>query len=177
MRILKAIEKAYNQEPFRIKDIINHVNDNQMASKAWLLEKLRPEGTGVVLGGWYGYLADQLGYINIDLDPGCKEYGRIIYPDVTFKTDDCWTHIMDRYFDTYICTSCEHMPQEDLIIVNHKPGLWCLQSNNYYDCEQHINCKSSLAEFRDEFDWSEILYEGELDRGHYKRWMVIGRIA
>ena len=175
-RILTAIEQAYERDPFRIKDIINHVNDNQIASKTWLLENLRPEGRGVVLGGWYGYLASELGFTSVDVDPGTKRYGQIIYPEVDFRIEDCWNHIMKRRYQTYVCTSCEHMPQEDLDMVSLMPGLWALQSNNYHDIPQHINCKDSLAEFRDEYNWDEILYEGELDRGHYKRWMVIGLI-
>ena len=175
--LLKAIDRAYNREPFRIKDIVNSLNDNQMASKEWLLKHLKPEGRVAVLGGWYGYLANELNGISVDLDPGCKEYGKILYPDVDFVVEDAFDYVLRRRIDTIVCTSCEHMTQDNLMFLSnfkHKP-LVCLQSNNYFEIKEHINCKESLEEFVSEYNFKEIYYQGELDREKYKRWMVIGR--
>ena len=76
--------------------------------------------------------------------------------------------------DTIINTSCEHidpfskwwnrLPKEKLII---------LQSNNFFHHKEHINCVSSVKEFKEQAPL-DLLYEGERDLGQYKRFMLIG---
>ena len=76
--------------------------------------------------------------------------------------------------DTIINTSCEHidpfskwwnkLPKEKLII---------LQSNDFFHHKEHINCVSSIKEFKKQAPLN-LLYEGELDLGQYKRFMLIG---
>jgi hypothetical protein len=77
--------------------------------------------------------------------------------------------------DTIINTSCEHInnfnewynniPQRTLLI---------LQSNNFYEVLEHVNCSSSIEEFSKNTPMTEVLYEGELDLTKYKRFMKIG---
>ena len=77
--------------------------------------------------------------------------------------------------NTIINTSCEHIenfdkwyniiPQEKLVI---------LQNNDYFDLDEHINCVKDLKEFEEQTPLSNVLYEGELDLGKYKRFMRIG---
>ena len=76
--------------------------------------------------------------------------------------------------DTIINTSCEHisnfphwwnkLPQKKLII---------LQSNDFFQHEDHNNCVSSLEKFKKQAPL-ELLYEGNLKFERYQRFMLIG---
>ena len=76
--------------------------------------------------------------------------------------------------DTIINTACEHisdfnkwwrlLPAEKQII---------LQSNNFFESEDHLNCVNSLQEFKKQAPL-ELIYEGEIPLEKYKRFMLIG---
>ena len=55
-----------------------------------------------------------------------------------------------------------------------KDKLVILQSNNYFEIKEHVNCSSSLKEFSKSAPMQKTLYEGELDLGKYTRYMKIG---
>tara|TARA_B100001057_G_scaffold151746_3_gene151768 strand:- start:9076 stop:9717 length:642 start_codon:yes stop_codon:yes gene_type:complete len=80
--------------------------------------------------------------------------------------------------DTIINTSCEHIPNfSDWYSTIPKGKLVILQSNNFTDLQEHVNCSSSLKEFSASVPMTETLYEGELDltdQGGYIRFMKIG---
>ena len=77
--------------------------------------------------------------------------------------------------NTIINTSCEHIenfanwyakiPQGKLVI---------LQSNNYYEVEEHVNCSKDAEEFSLSTPMSNCLYLGELQLEKYSRFMKIG---
>lgn len=77
--------------------------------------------------------------------------------------------------DTVINTSCEHIsdfakwydsiPQGKIVI---------LQTNNYFEIEDHVNCSDSLDSFAKSTPMAKCLFEGELDLVRYKRFMRIG---
>jgi len=77
--------------------------------------------------------------------------------------------------DTIINTSCEH--------IENFPKWWSqippkklviLQSNNYKGITDHINCVSSIKEFKKMASMDNLIYEGQLDLKKYKRFMLIG---
>jgi hypothetical protein len=77
--------------------------------------------------------------------------------------------------NTIINTSCEHLANFDAwynIIPEGK--LVVLQSNNFEDIEEHVNCSNSLEEFSSKIPMSQILYEGKLELEPYTRYMKIG---
>lgn len=76
--------------------------------------------------------------------------------------------------DLIINTSCEHMTND---WFNELPDgmLVCLQTNDYFSNEQHINCVNNLEEAKEKYKFSELYYEGEIDTVEYKRFMLIGR--
>lgn len=77
--------------------------------------------------------------------------------------------------DVVINTSCEHMEDFDSWWSKIPPGkLVILQSNNYQEPEDHVNCVSSLEEFKEQTQISHFFYEGTLDLEIYKRFMLIG---
>ena len=98
------------------------------------------------------------------------------YSNACFNTlkADGTTQEIQAIPDTIINTACEHI--EDF-------GLWwsqiplrtqvILQNNDYFDLPDHINCVSSLKEFKKQADM-DFLYEGVLDLGAYRRFMLIG---
>ena len=49
-----------------------------------------------------------------------------------------------------------------------------LQSNDYFDCPEHVNCVADLAAFKTQVPMSEVHYEGTLRRRRYSRFMLIG---
>ena len=52
--------------------------------------------------------------------------------------------------------------------------LIILQSNNYKVIEEHVNCVSSLNEFKTHVMFDELVFEGELKLEKYIRYMLIG---
>ena len=77
--------------------------------------------------------------------------------------------------DTVINTSCEHIENFDQWYENIAPGtIVILQSNNYFDVDEHVNCKHDLQEFTQSAPMRECLYEGEIKLPLYKRFMKIG---
>ena len=72
-----------------------------------------------------------------------------------------------------INTSCEHMNED---WYNNLPQgmLVCLQTNDFFDQEQHINCVTGIEQAKEKYPMSEILYEGEIETWKYNRYMLIG---
>jgi hypothetical protein len=76
---------------------------------------------------------------------------------------------------TIINTSCEHIDNFNVWynkIPNEK--LVILQSNNYFEIAEHVNCSGSLEEFSNSCPMSTVLYQGKLDLPKYTRFMKIG---
>jgi hypothetical protein len=75
--------------------------------------------------------------------------------------------------DLIINTSCEHMNED---WYNNIPTgtVVCLQTNDYFENEQHSNCCRDLADAIDKYPMTEIYYSGEIDTQLYNRFMIIG---
>tara|TARA_B100001093_G_scaffold42350_2_gene36015 strand:+ start:684 stop:3917 length:3234 start_codon:yes stop_codon:yes gene_type:complete len=94
----------------------------------------------------------------------------------TLKPGGEVTTVNREMANTIVNTSCEHITNFSKwydLIPNGK--LVVLQSNNYYEIEEHVNCSNSLEQFSASAPMKEVLYEGELDLGQYTRYMKIGR--
>lgn len=77
--------------------------------------------------------------------------------------------------DTIINTSCEHIENFDKWYAKIPQGkMIVLQSNNFFEVEEHVNCVSSIEEFITSTPMSDILYRGELELTKYTRFMLIG---
>ena len=176
-----------------------------MASKLWLAESLLeaagPAYANVtILGGWFGVLAAVLLHdprfsigkvTSVDIDPRCEAIARSVNathvragkfaartadmleldygPPISSAADP-------RVADLVINTSCEHLSEF---------GRWwervprgqrlVLQSNDYFTCDQHVNCVPDLAAFRAQAPMREMLFAGERRMKRYVRFMLIGR--
>ena len=167
-------------------------------------EKFKDKGIdALVLAGWYGVLAYilieefKLQKINsidtLDYDPLAKQIGRILFAPkdaenlksgratfVNYKYKDIRQIKYDylHKFSLVICTSCEHLNQKDIdrvIDKLHSNTLVVLQSNNYKDCNQHINLSSDVNEFKDRYiDKLDNVRFFVKPSVNYDRYMIIG---
>ena len=53
--------------------------------------------------------------------------------------------------------------------------LLVIQSNNYHNVEDHINCVNNEKELIDKNEIREVYFSGKLTQPLYDRFMVIGR--
>jgi hypothetical protein len=77
--------------------------------------------------------------------------------------------------DTIINTSCEHIedfnkwydsiPESKLVV---------LQSNDFFELEEHINCVKNIEQFKEQCQMNNLLYSGTIELQKYNRFMLIG---
>lgn len=137
--------------------------------------------------------------VSFDIDPSCADIAddfnrtwvtdnwkfkastidilKIEYP-TTYKVKKSDGTICTRQAmpDTIINTSCEHIhkfdewydkiPQQTLVV---------LQSNNYVEIEDHVNCSTNLSSFSESAPMRMVMFEGEMELEKYTRFMKIGR--
>ena len=185
------------------KDLLDSFSPNQFKSKLKLIEHidklniLTKNSEIVIFGSWYGSILIPAFYNKVKkitcIDQDAKVISRAKYNlfkdfNVDFITGDVF-EFRDSYknADLFINTSCEHMksmkewgpaptyknPWWDRV----SPAYFAFQSNNMYDIEGHINCVSSIEEFKYQMpDKAEILVEDRIvdDRG--TRFMLIGKL-
>ena len=77
--------------------------------------------------------------------------------------------------DTIINTSCEHITNfTDWYEKIPKGKLVVLQSNNYYEIKEHVNCVKNVQEFKAMAPMTKLLFVGNLPLPKYERFMLIG---
>jgi hypothetical protein len=154
-----------------------------------------------VLGGWYGVLGAMFLHdprfnvdkvVSIDIDPQCRsiaealnrsgvENGRfesltadayeLDYPGLLAGGPDSAARP-----DLLVNTSCEHLTDFDRWYAKIPRGtLLALQSNDYFDCEEHDNCVPDIESFARQAPMAERIYEGHKKLRKYTRFMLIGR--
>lgn len=100
----------------------------------------------------------------------------IIYP-LTYQTmrfDKTLTELTDEP-NTIINTSCEHIEDFDIWYNGIPKGkILILQTNNYVEIEDHINCSLTLKAFADQTPMTTELFSGELNLNKYTRYMRVG---
>jgi hypothetical protein len=136
---------------------------------------------------------------SFDIDPSCVSIAEVfnkpwVLQDWKFKS--CTNNILDINYDFYtynvarsngtlcelsdnpntiINTSCEHIENfDEWYNLIPKNKIVILQTNNYVEIEDHVNCSTNLEEFRIQSPMSTILFEGELVLDKYTRYMRIG---
>ena len=78
--------------------------------------------------------------------------------------------------NTIINTSCEHIKDFNSWYSKIPAGrLLILQTNNYFDNEQHSNCVAGVDEALEKYPMGEVFYSGEIETHLYNRYMIIGR--
>ena len=199
--VLGFISSNYLAHPI-ISNIANSINDNQVKNKEWLVShvvsyinnshsnqqgvrdkfKLKNTPSVLILAGWFGLggwlLTEQTpcDVTVVDKDPECAKIGKALYPNLLHKTADLNNFEVSGY-DIIICTSCEHITDDEINGVlrkKDKSTVVFLQSNNYNEIDEHINCKKSVDDFANGLKLSTSKkYTLSLDK--YERFMVIGK--
>jgi len=173
----------------------DHFSRGQMQSKLWLLDILelavsnKRLGNVVLYGGWYGTVNLMLHErfnvkhtYNLEIDTMSRQLSTsfneglpftAVNADVTALAweDNKLGGIISA--NTIINTSSEHM--NDDWFHNIPDGkLVVLQTNDYFDCNQHVNCVLNLEAAQEKYQFSNLLYSGELQTQLYNRFMLIG---
>jgi hypothetical protein len=168
----------------------------QLQSKTWLIEHLEKSSritnaSIVIHGGWNGVLSSMLfnsaigikKIISIDVDPKCAEIANTINKrqemEGKFKaiTVNMCDYVYEETPDIVINTSCEHISKEQYTrwLTNiPRSSKIILQSNNYFELEEHINCVETLEQFKQQSNLKYIISAEELELPMYKRFMIIG---
>ena len=78
-------------------------------------------------------------------------------------------------YDLIVNTSCEHIERFAEWYEKIPTGKrLLLQSNDFFECEEHVNCVRNLHEFAKMAPMSTYLYMGRLKLEKYTRFMLIG---
>ena len=148
---------------------------------------------------------------SFDLDPECRELARKLNVEQTktwdfqaatldvnnleyFKENERWKTKVTYYNnegkedeleespDFIINTSAEHMVDKWFYNIPDQT-LVLIQSNDYHELPDHINCVKSLKEMKEKYKLSDILYSGTLEQNGmsiqgvprvFNRFMLIG---
>jgi hypothetical protein len=166
----------------------------QVNSKIWLADTLHSNHVDddariVIYGGWNGVLASILfnskmsieHITSVDIDPTCEETAYTVNKNYEMSGRfDAVTADMCTYTepaDIVINTSCEHITQEQYEQwLDNQPdnALIVLQSNNYFELDEHVRCSVDSDDF---MRMSKIkpFWRGSYDTPKYTRYMLIGK--
>lgn len=177
--------RAIHKYPHRAKDIVKSFDYKQVKCKNWLYEELKklniPQPKRIyVAGSWYGNilvpLLQQIYNTHIKLHDVDEETIRIV--NTIFFNEDAFVkgEVVDckdiEYKYMVVNCSCEHMSPLNI----RKDTIAILQSNNYREVEDHINCVDSSDELAEQYNITDVMYSGQLEFEKYTRFMVIGKI-
>ena len=176
------------------KDLLDSFSPNQFKSKLKLINHIKDlnilnkDSEIVIFGSWYGSILIPAFYNEvkritaIDKDPKVisrAKYNLFKDTNVDFITADVFDWAPDssriKNTDLIINTSCEHMPSMKKLELDSN-AYFAFTSNNMYDIEGHINCVSSIEEFKWQLpDNAKVLKEDRIvdDRG--TRFILIGK--
>jgi len=186
-------DKTYDL--FRLKDVLDSFSEGQIFNKHWAAQELNrlinnTHEECIVIGSWYGlfsHIFAESGFkgniINIELDPVCNNIAKKlkVHSNIIFKHGDGMEIFNELNYGNKIlvCTACEHIDDEELSFVlqqKHPNMIVCLQSNNYYEVDSHINCKDNLEDFIKSISLKNVLYSGtKRHKDEYDRFMIIGK--
>lgn len=185
------------------KDLLDSLSPNQFKSKLTLvnhvksLNILNKNSEIVIFGSWYGSILIPAFYNDvkkitaIDLDAKVISKAKYkIFKDynVDFITGDIFESFRESYktANLFINTSCEHMkPMKEWGPEPQYKNPWSKRisgsyfaytSNNMYDIEGHINCVSSIEEFKYQLpDNAKVLIEDKIRDERGTRFLLVGK--
>lgn len=162
-----------------------------------------PLGNVVFYGGWYNFTAyflfsqfDVDKIYSLDVDRDVIDPSKRLYPDevneerflpkavnvnkIDYREDGVWVPaddgtdwLLTNKVNMVVNTSCEHM--DNTWYDNLPDGTFVvLQTNDYFENEQHSNCCKDLEDVKSKYPMQNIFYAGELDTQLYNRFMLIG---
>lgn len=170
----------------------------QLASKFWMVDTLKRYNLinnkdMVICGGWYGVLASYIlssghpKFIRtLDRDPEAtdiaKEFNKLNACYDNYEAV-CGNMLEHDYSDNDIIinTSFEHIENstdwfKQIQKTNDKNPIVVIQSNNYKQLDEHVNCSTSLTDLIDKCGLKRIFYSGKVVFPIYERYMIIGTL-
>ncbi len=199
LNLLKNIMEEVREN----KDLLDSLSPNQFKSKLTLvnhvksLNILNENSEIVIFGSWYGSILIPAFYNDvkkitaIDLDAKVISKAKYkIFKDynVDFITGDVFESFRESYktANLFINTSCEHMkPMKEWGPEPQYKNPWSKRisgsyfaytSNNMYDIEGHINCVSSIEEFKYQLpDNAKVLIEDKIRDERGTRFLLVGK--
>jgi len=166
----------------------------QVNSKIWLIDNLlrfqdQKWEHIVIHGGWNGVLASLIfnsdievdKITSVDIDPDCEETAYTVNKRYEMEgrfravTADMCKHVETA--DVIINTSCEHITQlqyYDWLHNQSNNSLYVLQSNNYFNLDEHINCSEDLKQFVEKSKLN-VVFSDRLELPKYDRYMIVGK--
>jgi hypothetical protein len=177
----------------------NAWNFNQISCKRWLVETLAAHVDKniekiLLLGGWYGVLASLLldhpafahtHVSSLDIDPSCEAIAlslnrsRVNQGRFDAMTADMFDFNYRSWAQSensiIVNTSCEHIAAFGEWFDSIPTGTQLvLQSNDYFSCDEHVNCVDSLQDFEQQAPLGKLRFSGALKLKKYTRFMLIG---
>jgi hypothetical protein len=190
-------ELKENSENFL--DIIDSFSKNQFAEKIKLIEHienlniLNEDSEVIIFGSWYGsifipVLAPKVKRITcIDLNDQVLKIAknRLFqdYKNIDYIAADMFAKDRERYWNArlFINTSCEHMPpmkEWPFWPSASKDAHFAFMSNNMDYIEGHVNCVSSVEEFKNQLpDNFKVLVEDEIVEDRGVKYLVVGKTS
>jgi SAM-dependent methyltransferase len=176
------------------KDLLDSFSPNQFKSKLKLINHienlniLNEDSEIVIFGCWYGSILIPAFYNKvkkitaIDIDPKVisrAKYNLFKDTNVDFISKDVFDWAPDssriKKTDLIINTSCEHMRSMKELKLDTK-SYFAYTSNNMYDIEGHINCVSSIEEFKSQLpDNAKVMIEDSIVDERGTRFLLIGK--
>ena len=191
--ILRNVLKEIKEFPEGRDTLIDSFSDNQFLAKKQMLEKLdflTKESEVVIFGSWYGsilipYLSPIVKRITcIDLDNEVLQVSKNRLfkhlKNVEYNSGDVFKLDLSRYHttDLFINPSCEHMPPMKEFPYWPKSTHFAFTSNNMYDIEGHVNCVSSIQEFKNQLpDNATVTVEDEIKDSRGIRYLIVGKLC
>jgi hypothetical protein len=199
LNLFKNVLRELKENSKNFLDIIDSFSKNQFAEKIKLLEHienlniLNEDSEVIIFGSWYGsifipVLAPKVKRITcIDLNDQVLKIAKNKlfqdYKNVDYIAADVFAKDRERYWSTklFINTSCEHMlPMKEwpFWINVSKDAHFAFMSNNMDYIEGHINCVSSVEEFKNQLPNNfKVLFEDEIVEERGTKYLVVGKIC
>ena len=194
MDIDQQLFKNIMAEARHNKDLLDSFSPNQFKSKERLINHIRDlnivneTSEIVIFGGWYGSIlipafkeVKQITLIDKDKDVISIAKNRLFthYTNVDFISKDVFEWAPDssriKKCNLIINTSCEHMTSMKELNLETK-AYFAYQSNNMYDIEGHINCVSSIEEFKHQLPVNaKVMIEDKIIDERGTRFLLIGK--
>jgi|TARA_Y100001937_G_scaffold18310_1_gene25314 hypothetical protein len=184
-------------------DILDSYSKNQFRAKEKLISHVEKLGIInenseiVIMAGWYGSIfipafkhVKKITLIDLDQKVIDIASNRLFpdYDNVEFIAGDVFEKFRKQYENAnlFINTSCEHMKS----MKEWGPGpkyktpwptrisgsYFAFQSNNMYHIPTHINCVSTIEEFKEQLpDNAEVMIEDKIKDERGIRFLLIGR--
>jgi len=188
-RVLTVVK----DQPNLRNELFDSFSDNQFNVKQKIADSVvqfvDANSEVVILGGWYGSIlipffkhVKRITLIDLDSRVLQTSKNRLFnnYDNIDYIASDVFDqkrHGRIMNANLVINPSCEHMPSMNtLAALKTSNAHFAFTSNNMYDIEGHVNCVSSIEEFKEQLPSNAtILVEDKIEDTRGIRYMLVGK--